>query len=173
VQNLELIEITNRLISMLQHLDVGIFYYQHDYGWNVRRRFSDSDIHISEKSRRTEYYDLHVVNCLGAAWLETLAANMPTICFDSRERHLFREGVQPYTDALTYVGILHDSVDSAAAKILEVQQLPQRWWLSDEVQDIRESFGCRYARMEDMWLDSWVEEFSNIASEVGDGGYLR
>ncbi len=59
------------------------------------------------------------------------------------------------------------------AKILEVQQFPQRWWLSDEVQDIRESFVYRYARMEDMWLDSWVEEFSNIASEVGDGGYLR
>ena len=172
-QNLELIERTGRLISMLQHLDVEISYDRHDYGWNVRKRFSDSDIHISEKSRRKEYYDLHVINYLGAAWLETLAANMPTICFYSRERYLFREGVQPYIDALTDVGILHDSVDSAVAKILEVQQFPQRWWLSDEVQDIRESFVYRYARMEDMWLDSWVEEFSNIASEVGDGGYLR
>ena len=85
---------------------------------------------------------------------------------------MFRDTCKPYIDRLFEVGILHGSADSAVDKILKVQEDPLRWWLEDEVQEIREAFVERYARLEDTWLDTWVEEFARMAEMVRGGDYL-
>jgi putative transferase (TIGR04331 family) len=172
VQNLETIEDTIELVKKLAHLDIEISYYRHDFGWDVRERFGKAGARIPEKSTRSEYYGLHVVNYFGTAWLETMATNIPTICFFDPDKYLFRDTCKPYIDRLFEVGILHGSADSAVDKILKVQEDPLRWWLGDEVQEIREAFVERYARLEDTWLDTWVEEFPRMAEMVRDGGYL-
>ena len=172
VQNLATIDSTIELVKKIAHLDIEISYYRHDFGWNVRDRFSQAGAMVPEKSTRSEYYGLHVNNHIGTAWLETMAVNLPTICFYDPNKYLFRDTCQPYIDKLISVGILHESVDSAVDKILQVQENPQGWWLEDEVQEIRNAFVERYARLEDTWLDNWVEEFGQMAGMVESGGYL-
>jgi len=48
--------------------------------------------------------------------------------------------------------------------VLDVLDNPQEWWQSDEVQEARLSFVEKYARLEDSWLNTWKEEFTQISS---------
>ena len=173
VQNLDTIKDTIELVKQLKHLDMEISYYRRDFGWNVKDRFGMADAWLPEKSTRAEYYHLHVVNYFGTAFLETMAVNIPTICFYDPDKYLFRDSCKPYIDRLLEVGILHGSVDSAVERILKVQEDPLSWWLEDEVQESRVAFVDRYARLDDSWLDSWEEEFAQMAEMVGGGGFLH
>ena len=172
MHNRALIERTIRLLKKLKHLDIEISYYRHDFDWNVRDRFDKAEARVPEKSTQTEHYGLHIINYIGTAWMESMAANLPTICFVDPKMYLFRKACIPYIEALTSVGILHESVDSAVDLVLEIQQDPQRWWSQDEVQDARQAFVERYARLEDSWLENWVDEFGKIAEMVESGEFL-
>ena len=161
-----LIDRTIKLVQQLKILDIEISHYPGDYGWNMRNQFADAGVSIPEKSMRSEYYGLHIINYLGAAWLESISANIPTICVIDTGRTLFRDSFTPYAEELFQVGILHDSVDSATAKVFEVSENPLGWWSTDAIQDIRDRFVQEYARMEDTWLDSWVDEFRHVTSAL-------
>ncbi len=67
-------------------------------------------------------------------------------------------------EELKSVGVLHKSADSASDMVLDVLDNPQEWWQSDEVQEARLSFVEKYARLEDSWLNTWKEEFTQISS---------
>ena len=165
-----LIDRTIRFAKALVEHGLEISYYAHDYGWNVRQQFSDAHVHIPEQTKCEGAYTLHTCNYLGTAWLETLAANIPTICFYDPNINVFREAALPFIDELTRVGILHESPDSASDMVLGILDNPQEWWMSGEVQDARLAFVQRYARLEDGWLSAWAEEFSSMAKLAGGRG---
>ena len=141
-----------------------ISFYHHDYGWRVQEQFNDAGLTVREKSRDDGSYALHTCNHVGTAWLETLASNIPTICFYDPSTHDFRETALPFVEELKSVGVLHKSADSASDMVLDVLDNPQEWWQSDEVQETRLSFVEKYARLEDSWLNTWKEEFTQISS---------
>lgn len=106
-----------------------------------------------------------VHNYLGASWLETLAMDIPTVCFIPKNIHRFRESAQPFADALIRVGILHDSGCSAARFVNSLGGDPSGWWKSAEVQEARQAFVARYANFSDDWLDAWLAEFERMLAE--------
>jgi putative transferase (TIGR04331 family) len=166
MENKKLIEQTIQFVKTLKHLNLEISYYAHDYNWNVRNRFVESDALVSEKSSLDAEYLLHTHNYLGSSFLESLAANLPTICFYDPEVNVFRESAQFYISGLEQIGVLHTSPESAAEKVLEIYENPNTWWQSSEVQEVRSAFVHQYARFDDDWMDHWQDEFSRVVDSI-------
>jgi len=108
---------------------------------------------------------LVVHNYLGTSWLESLAMNVPTVCFIPPGIHSFRASAQPFADRLQQVGILHYSGLDAARFVNGFRGDPSSWWNSAEVQEVREAFVARYANFSDNWLEAWQTEFEALLSE--------
>ena len=108
---------------------------------------------------------LVVHNYFGVSWLETLAMNVPTVCFVPEGIHRFRAAAQPFVDALVRVGIIHYSGREAARFVNTFHGDPSSWWKSADVQEAREAFVARYANFSDNWLEAWQEEFESLLAE--------
>ena len=108
---------------------------------------------------------LVIHNYLGTSWLETLAMNVPTVCFIPPDIHRFRSAAQPFADAFMRVGILHYSGVEAARFVNSLKGDPSSWWNSSEVQEARQAFVARYANFSENWLEAWMNEFERILAE--------
>ncbi|MGA1419541.1 MAG: hypothetical protein ACO32O_05500 [Ilumatobacteraceae bacterium] len=108
---------------------------------------------------------LVVHNYLGTTWLETLAMNVPTVCFYDPAIYRAREAARPFIDALRRVGVIHHSGADAARFVNDLKGDPSSWWSKPEVQDAREKFVARYANFTDNWLPGWIEEFERLLGE--------
>jgi len=108
---------------------------------------------------------LVIHNYVGTSWLETLAMNIPTVCFIPTGVHRFRAAAQPFADQLTRVGILHYSGSDAAQFVNSFRGDPTSWWNSAEVQEAREAFVARYANFSHDWLPAWRTEFERLLDE--------
>ena len=96
---------------------------------------------------------------ISTSWLETLALDIPTICFFDPDIHLFRAEAQPYLNALQKVGIIHHSGKDAANFASTVTVDPQGWWQKPDVQEARQSFVQNHANFSPDWATKWEEEF--------------
>lgn len=108
---------------------------------------------------------LVIHNYLGTTWLETLALNVPTVCFYDPRLYEPRESARPYFDMLARVGVLHHSGRDAAKFVNGFRGDPSSWWNSAEVQEAREAFVARYANFSDNWLEAWQTEFESLLAE--------
>jgi putative transferase (TIGR04331 family) len=108
---------------------------------------------------------LVIHNYVGTSWLETLAMNIPTVCFIPVGVHRFRTAAQPFADELVRVGILHYSGSDAAKFVNSFRGDPTSWWSSAEVQEAREHFVARYANFSHDWLPAWRTEFERLLDE--------
>ena len=105
---------------------------------------------------------LVVHNYLGTGYLETLALNVPTICFYDPDVYVFRAEAEPLINELERVGILHQSGFDAARFVVALGSDPQGWWLKSEVQLARKLFIERYANFSSSWKREWEAEFSSV-----------
>jgi len=108
---------------------------------------------------------LVIHNYLGTSWLETLAMNIPTVCFYDPAMYRPRVAAQTFIDALARVGVIHYSGKEAAKFVNSLRGEPSTWWKSAEVQEAREAFVARYANFSDNWLEAWQEEFETLLAE--------
>jgi putative transferase (TIGR04331 family) len=108
---------------------------------------------------------LTIHNYLGTSWLETLAMDIPTMCFYDPTMYRPRAAAQPFIDALVRVGVVHYSGREAAKFVNSLRGDPSSWWRSTEVQEAREAFVARYANFSDNWLDAWQAEFESLLAE--------
>ena len=150
-----------------------------DLNWSadVVIRGSHSDVEVLQTQHFTRIDDLSISgamsasraaltvhNYLGMSWLETLALDIPTVCFIPKGIHKFRASAQPFADALIRVGVLHYSGAEAAKFVNSLRGNPTAWWQSAEVQEAREAFVARYANFNDNWLEAWTDEFERLLS---------
>ena len=162
----ELIKDTCIFIGGLCHLDLEVSDFPIDLGWDTRGRFQAAGLFPPEQRRRVETYAIHSYNCLHTGWIESLAANLPVVCFMNKRVNVFRDSAQPYIDELESVGIVHSSPESAVEKILEIYDDPRGWWETCEVQEARDNFVKRFARLEVDWLDAWRDNYEKIVAEL-------
>lgn len=80
--------------------------------------------------------------------LETLALNIPTMCFWYGGLDHLLPSARPYYELLRKAGILLDTPDKAAAMVALHWDNVNGWWGSREVQHAREVFCNRYAKVE-------------------------
>jgi putative transferase (TIGR04331 family) len=119
----------------------------------------ESGLRIAARSK------LVIHNYLGTSWLETLAMNVPTVCFYDPSLYRAREAARPFIDALARVGVVHGSGAEAARFVNDLRGDPSTWWNTPEVQEAREAFVARYANFSENWLPGWIEEFERLLAE--------
>ena len=140
--------------------------YPGDYGWNEelrwRDRFPDLDIYKGTASmdRQISESSLFIGTYNATTFLETLAANFPTIIFWNPQHWELRPSAEPFYELLREVGIFHTSTESAAAKLEEIWIDPMKWWKTADVQRVRQQFCDRFARTSTDWLQEWKSELS-------------
>ncbi len=151
--------------GIISDLELEISYYARDYDWNVRGRFTSSNLSIPEKSRLTSQYKILTYNYVATGWLESLAANIPTICFYNPTVNYFRPAAEEYITSLENVGILHSNPISAAEKVRQIYYDPESWWNSKSVQSARLDFVGLYARFSNNWPRYWRNEFVDLLNK--------
>lgn len=145
--------------------DLAIRPYPLDYGRNFLAQLQQTgtmfEVDASGRAGPESYAHsaLVVHNYLGTSWIETLAMNIPTVCFYDIDTYAFRTSVQPFIDRLTAVGILHNSAATAAAHVRSVACDAQGWWQSTDVQSARDAFIERYGNFSPQWAVLWEDEF--------------
>ena len=144
-----------------------------DYGWN----FLDKLKHVAPNAKydtgdrrptsfkRFAQSRLVVHNYLGTSWLETLALNIPTVCFFDPDTYEFRPEAKPYIEALEHVGILHRSGREAARFVCDKLTAIEKWWQQSDVQKARSAFCANYANFSPDWPQQWEAEFKRVLSQ--------
>ncbi len=142
--------------------------YSEDYGWGavemMRNAAPEAEFDDHKKNSAIRFAESRLVihNYLGTGWLETLALDIPTICFYDPETYAFREAAQPYIDALESVGVLHRSGNSVALFVASLADDIEKWWDKVEVQEARRNFVAQYANFSPDWKDQWEQEFKTV-----------
>jgi len=136
--------------------------------WEEKLRWRDSDVSPKVYQGNKPFYNhLTMSRCCvcfynGTPFLETFAANYPTLlCWDPKYTEL-NEMASPYFDLLRKAGILHDTPESAASKLNNIYQDPLSWWVSPEIQNARNKFCDRFARTNNDWLAQWEGELLKL-----------
>lgn len=106
---------------------------------------------------------IHSYNSTGI--LETLALNIPTLCFWNTKHWRLRPSAMPYFDRLKQAGIFHENAESAAAKAAEVWGDVAGWWDQPEVQEARSYFCERFACLPESPIEILKEALMTVKPE--------
>jgi len=128
--------------------------YRH-FSWNeISRWFDfDSSLKIDHGStnivRSIKSSRLTVFSYDSTGILELLNLNVPVMAFWQNSFEHLRDDACPHYKLLVDVGIVHLSQESASFKINDIWDDVDAWWFSSEVQNARELFCKRFARVSD------------------------
>lgn len=159
------------LDALPDHKDLLVRPYPRDYGWGYVNMLREAAPEAMFDNRRVSVHiryaqsRLVVHGYLATGYLETLALNIPTVCFYDPSAYAFRAESQPFMNELERVGILHRSGKSAARFVTEVCKDPEGWWAKDDVQAARSRFVERYANFAPDWKGRWEREFRRAVDE--------
>lgn len=93
--------------------------------------------------------------------LETLSQNIPMLAFWQNGFDNLRDTAKPYYQILVDAGIVHLTAESVANKVNEVWDDVDGWWAQLKVQDARQKFCERYARVS----EDAVKEIQSIFTD--------
>ena len=151
------------LVAAPDRLRASILFRPHavDYGHAIRERIEERFPHIHWDNGQPIYQRLKrcrmvVIDHPSTTFLETLAANVPTVLFWDPQRWEVRDEARPYFESLGEVGILWDSPEAAAAKVESVYDEPWDWWGDERLQEVRRDFVDRYALARTDWVSRWA-----------------
>jgi putative transferase (TIGR04331 family) len=103
----------------------------------------------------------------GTGFLEALVAEIPTFLFQDPAVWEARDATVPYLDGLCKSGILWDSPEGAAAKLVEVYDDPYAWWNGPRVREARQRYVERYALARSDWPKQWANALKEEALLAG------
>ena len=144
--------------------------YPSDFGWNVRARLADAGLGSIIDDRGQGFYTslnssrLCVSTYNATTYLETLAANYPTLMFWNPVHWELRPDAQGLFDLLRKAGILHDTPQAAATKLNEIYPVTNEWWQSAEVQQARRAFCETFVYTGHDWMHEWKRELLTVES---------
>jgi putative transferase (TIGR04331 family) len=162
-----------RAVSPAVHKLLLLRLYVSDFGWNEQSRWQkiDPTLKCYQGPKRFEKQisesRLMIATYNATTFLQTFAADFPTLIFWNPKRSEIRPAAGPYFDELREVGILHDTPESAAAKANEIYQDPQSWWQQPMIQKTRNRFCERFVRTSRDWLTEWKAELLEQANSSG------
>lgn len=139
--------IQNRLIVRL-HVEWRRHRWSDEKRWNDRYPL----MHIEPGSARLKTLIsksrlvVHSYDSTGI--LETLASNIPTVCFWYGGMEHLLPSAKPYYELLMRAGILAGSPEHAAQLVEHYWDDIDGWWKSEQVQSARRLFCEKYARIE-------------------------
>ena len=109
---------------------------------------------------------LYVTDHLMTTYLESLKMNIPTIIFLNKKypNGLLSKGSLDEFQKLEDVGILFYSAKSAALAINKMDGDIDSWWLTSEVQQVRENFCEKFAKTPNNFITDFDVLFDNVLS---------
>ena len=122
------------------------------FSWSDRLRWKDrsKDVQIDSGSvgihRLIADSRLVVYSYDSTGLLESLALNMPTMCFWRGGLDHLLPVAKPYYELLRDVGIIMDTPQQAASKVTEHWDQIGKWWENDALQAARREFCEQYAK---------------------------
>lgn len=134
-------------------------YPKGDYGWNQKQRWLDRypgiafDNAEKSMSEMVKGCRLFVGTYNATTYNETLAANIPTVCYWDPNLWEISDTAAPFFDALHRVGIMHDTPDTAAAHINKHWEDIAEWWNSPDVQRVRNDYCYNFALLDGGEID--------------------
>jgi len=139
--------------------------------WSDEARWNDRYplIHIEPGSARLQTLIsksrlvVHSYNSTGI--LETLALNIPTMCFWYDGLDHILASAKPYYELLRDVGILADTPDQAAKNVAAHWDDIGEWWGDEKVQNARKLFCEQYARNEKHPVRTMKQLLNNQVSD--------
>lgn len=143
--------------------------YSRNYGWDQDRRWLDNfpnmklcrgDQPIASRLNESR---LFIGTYNATTYLETFAANFPTLLFWNPNQWELRPSAEQYFNRLRDVGILHHSPEAAAAKVNEISSDPIGWWGQPKIQSAKDEFCSRFAKTSDNWIEEWKTELQLLA----------
>lgn len=93
-----------------------------------------------------------------AGFVEAMALNIPTLVFLQIGIGQLNQFSKERYEALLRVGIAHESPESLAKKMNEIDGRVEEWWAESRIQMVREYFCAMYARVS----NSPIEDLVNI-----------
>lgn len=141
--------------------------YFYDYGWKeeISLKGVFPDIKFMPKGRLVDWMKkvkLVVIDHPHTSFLEALTINVPSIFYWDHSVCLMRDDAEEYFDSLRKAGILYKNPENAAEKVNEVCSDPMKWWLSRDIQQVRQDFCNRYAYTSKDWLSIWTKELRGL-----------
>lgn len=140
-----------------------------DMGWDLAERWHEAWPEVAlERADSSPFAAslgrsrLYVCDHLSTTFLESLAANHPTVLYWDPATYPLREPARPHFEALGSAGVLHASPEAAAAKVADVYDDVATWWRSAEVQHVRREFCRCYARTSDRPIEDWAAELRGV-----------
>jgi putative transferase (TIGR04331 family) len=97
--------------------------------------------------------------------LETLASNIPIVCFWYGGLNHVLPNAKPYYELLRGAGILADSPEHAALLVAQYWDNIDGWWKSEQVQNARRLFCEQYARNEKHPVRTMKQLLNNQVSD--------
>ncbi len=158
-------EVCEFLHNLSDHKQMMIRGYPYDYGWGETSKIRNAapeamfDIKRPSPFIRFAQSQLVVHSYLCTSYLETLALNIPTVCFYNPIVNSFDAKAQPLINELEHNSILHRSGKDAARFVSSISENPLNWWFKANVQEARSNFVRHYANFSEHWLQEWEEEF--------------
>ncbi len=144
--------------------------YINEYGWSQMKqwnnKFPEIECYQGSKSMLDQLKESRLVICTynGTTYLETFAANFPTVMFWDPNQWELNSSAQPYFEELKRIGILHDTPESAAALVNEISPDPASWWKQPEIQEAKDQFCFQFARPANNWLKEWRAELLKVSN---------
>lgn len=135
--------------------------HKNDFEWSQKERWLDKFPSINYEEGLIPFIDqlnksrLFVGTYNATTYLQTFAANFPTILFWDPKYWEIKESAKPFFKNLVDVGILHYSPDSAAEKINEIGMDPGKWWFDNHTQKAKNIFCNEYVKTSDTWFTEW------------------
>jgi putative transferase (TIGR04331 family) len=164
-------EVFSQSVSSEVHDLLLLRLYPRERGWEEDKRWAEFDPSLNVYRGKKSIFNqlnlsrLAVITYIGTAYVETFVANYPTIIFWNPDHNETSSSAQPYFDALQRVGILHETPESAAAKVNEIYEDPMAWWQSEEVQEAKDNYCSQLARAPKNWRTIWKKEFEKVSVE--------
>jgi putative transferase (TIGR04331 family) len=139
-----------------------------DFGWDFEARLKDNGLERKIQRNCDDFIGslkksrLCIATHNSTSFLETLAANYPTLIFWDPRYYELRPKAQKYFDGLRQVGILHDTPESAAATLNEIYLDPLSWWRQSARQAVKDQFCDQFAYIGDNWIQQWRKELMSL-----------
>ncbi len=167
----------NDQLKFLEQLDdsiknlVKLRIYQNDYKWSLKQRIIDKGfcLNIDSDENLNKTFIQRLSECRlcistynATTYLETFAANYPTLLYWDEKYWELNDYAKPCFKALQDVGILHFNAESLTKKLNEIYNNPLQWWNSTEVQNTIRIFCEEFANTKSNYLNDYTNKFGDL-----------
>lgn len=149
-------------------------YVNHKQAEELRWRDFDPSVKLEKGSKTIDVLmaesrlAVHSYDSTGI--LETLALNIPTLCFWRGGFDHLVPRAKPFYELLRDAKIYFQTPEEAASHISQHWDNIDLWWLSKEVQDARHRFCDEYSRVEERPVSNFRHLLLKQASEIRSSG---